>query len=112
MSGEAKSKLLEKLFGCASGPCPHEEASVVRTVSSVRMTAFASQGCRKRRLSVLLTSAMPSGAARLAETKRFSAERPFSTGVDVETEHGGASSATGIGRSLEPVVEGQRTPNT
>ena len=33
--------------------------------------AFAGGDCRKRRLSVLVTSAMPSGAARLAETNRF-----------------------------------------
>ena len=34
--------------------------------------AFASGDCGKRRLSVLVTSAMPSCAARLAETNRFS----------------------------------------
>ena len=33
--------------------------------------AFVSGDCRKRRLSVLVTSAMPSGAARLAETNHF-----------------------------------------
>ena len=36
--------------------------------------AFASGDCRKRRLSVLVTSAMPSGAVRLAETNRFPPE--------------------------------------
>ena len=46
--------------------------------------AFASGDCRKRRLSVLVTSAMPSCAARLAGTNRFSAERPFSTEAVVE----------------------------
>ena len=75
--------------------------------------AFASGGCRKRRLSLLLTSAMPSGAARLAETNPFSAGRPFSAGADVETEqHGCALSVTGCWPSLEPGVQGQRTPNT
>ena len=33
--------------------------------------AFASGDCGKRRLSVLVTSAMPSCAAKLAETNRF-----------------------------------------
>ena len=42
----------------------------------------------------------------------FSAKRPFSTGVDVETEHGGASSVTGCRRSLDTSVEVQRTHNT
>ena len=49
-------------------------------------TAFPSADCWMRRLSVFVTFAMPSGAPRLAEP--FSAERPFSTGADVETEHG------------------------
>ena len=73
--------------------------------------AFASGDCRKRRLSVLVTSAMPSGAARLAETNRFPPS-VRSRLKDVETEHGGALSVTGCRRSLEPSVQGQRTSNT
>ena len=77
-----KSKLLESL---------HVETDVVRTSAALGMTssvefchcvhskccergasmAFASGDCRKRRLSRLVTSAMPSCAARLAETNRF-----------------------------------------
>ena len=34
----AKQRLLETLFFCASGPCPREEAYVVRTAASLRMT--------------------------------------------------------------------------
>ena len=50
--------------------------------------------------------------SRESRDEPFSAERPFSTGADVETEHGGASSVTVICRTLEPRVDGQRTPNT
>ena len=53
-----KNSLLETLFGCALGPCVHVEIQVVRT---------AVTGCPKRRLSVLITSAFPHCAARLAE---------------------------------------------
>ena len=51
---------------------------------------------------MLLTSAMPSGAARLAGTNRF----PKSVRSRLESvknpQHGGASSVSGISSSLEP----------
>ena len=43
-----KNGLSETLFGCALGPCVHVETHVARTAASLRMTAFASLGCRKR----------------------------------------------------------------
>ena len=76
-----KNSLLETLFFCASGPCVHVETHVARTAATLRMTAFASLGCRKR-FSVLITSALPHCAARLAEANR--AQRPLSTKGDVE----------------------------
>ena len=93
---QANRQLLETLFGCASSPCPREEAYVVRTAATLRMTAFEKFcHCVQTKYSErgasmvsrvvvgiadfrLLTSAMPSGAAR--------AGRPFS-GADVETEN-------------------------
>ena len=60
---QGKNSLLETLFFCASGPCVHVETHVARTAATLRLTAFASLGCRKRKLSVLVTSAMPSCAA-------------------------------------------------
>ena len=44
----AKHRLLETLFFCASGPCVHVETHVARTAATLRLTAFASLGCRKR----------------------------------------------------------------
>ena len=40
----------------------------------------------------------------------FSAKRPFSTGFDVETEHGGVSSVTGCRRSLKPACRVNARP--
>ena len=75
---------------CAHTKCSERGASV----------ASPSVACRKRRLSVLLTSAMPSGAARLAETNRF----PLSDRSRLESMKnpniGGASFVTGCRRSL------------
>ena len=59
---------------------------------------------------MLVTSAMPSGSARLAVTPPFTAERPFLTEADVENEHGGASFVTGRRTTLESRAEGQHTP--
>ena len=43
-----KNGLSETRFGCALGPCVHVETHVASTAASLRMTAFASLGCRKR----------------------------------------------------------------
>ena len=42
----------------------------------------------------------------------FCAKLPFSTEADAESEHGGAAFVTDIRRTLEPGVDGQRTPYT
>ena len=77
-----KKKVLETPFDCALGPCLHLETHVVRTVSTLRRTAFASLDCRNRSLSVPFTFGLPCGAARIAETNR--AQRPLSTETDIE----------------------------
>ena len=98
------------------------ETDVVRTSASLRMTgfvefchcvhtkccergasvAFPSVGGWHRRLSVLVTSAMPSCAARSAETNRF----PLSVRSRLESmknpQHGGASPVTDIGDRWNP----------
>ena len=43
-----KNSLLETLFGCALVPCVHVETHVARTAATLRLTDFASLGCRKR----------------------------------------------------------------
>ena len=74
--------MLETLFDCAPGPRLHLATHVVRTASTLRMTAFASLDRRNRSLSVPFTFGLPSSAARIAETNR--AQRPLWTEVDDE----------------------------
>ena len=47
------------------------EGHVVRTAATLQMTAFPSVDCRKRGLSVLVTTVVPRDAARFADTNRF-----------------------------------------
>ena len=73
--------------------------------------AVAYVDCWERILPVLVTFTRSYGDVCLARTNRF-ALSVFSVKKTKKSEHGGASFATDITRTLEISAEGQRMPNT
>ena len=61
---------------------------------------------------MLVTSALPSGAARLAETNRFALSVRSALMPMYKPKHGGAAFVTCIRRTLEPCVDGQHRLHT